>query len=53
MGYFLQAIRDRARYTELHRDIARLTPAEAERIGVDSHDAERLAARRVYGPEAA
>ncbi len=49
MGYFMQALRDRARYTELRRDIARLTPEESRRIGVDRTDAEGLAARHVYG----
>jgi hypothetical protein len=49
MGYFLQAIRDRARYTELRRDIERLTREESGRIGVDRADAERLAASHVYG----
>lgn len=49
MGYFLQALRDRARYTELSRDIDRLSPEDAARIGVDPREAERLAARHVYG----
>ncbi len=49
MGYYLQALRDRARYTELRRDIARLTPEDSRRIGVDRADAERIAARHVYG----
>ncbi len=49
MGYFLQALRDRARYTELQRDIARLTPEEARRFGIDRSDGEAIAARHVYG----
>ncbi len=49
MGYFLQAMRDRARYTELRRDIARLTEAEAARLGLDRDRADRIAARHVFG----
>lgn len=49
MGYFMQAMRDRARFTELRRDIARLSTAEAERLGLDRSKADTIAARHVYG----
>lgn len=49
MGYFMQAMRDRARYTELRRDIARLSEGEARRLGLDPSRADDIAARHVYG----
>ncbi len=49
MGYFMQAMRDRARYVELRRDIARMSDAQAQRLGLDPDRAESIAARHVYG----
>ncbi len=49
MGYFMQAMRDRARYNELRRDIARLSEDEAQRMGIDRANADRVASRFIYG----
>lgn len=49
MGYYMQAMRDRARFNELRRDIGRLSEDEAQRMGLDRADADRIASRFIYG----